>query len=172
MSQNQQIILWPYISETPYIDFTIGNGRIFFHSLRNNEFTIYDNLRINIEETNKYLYNPEDHIKQGDMPEQPEYAFIISNGESQLRFMKNCNRLGLSILDGDDNYTSHINIECDVTYGDAFKDLLTGQFTPHKMNIIETKQTVIKPFSSWVHYDCISTLYQKNERDFGDEGIS
>lgn len=169
MSQNQQITLWPYAGDTPYINFTLNNVNIYFDSAINNEFTIYDNLRINVEETNKYL-DASEHIKFGEMSEQPRYAFIISNNSTHIHFMTNCSKLLFSAYDS--QYQLSVNIKCDPTYGKDFKDLLTNQFTPDKINIINTRQTIVNPTRSFMYYDCTAIVYQKNERDFADRTVA
>ena len=115
MSEKQKVTLWPWSSFIPYISIKMENIDIFFESNVNKEFTIYENLIINVDETNSHLH-PDERDDLSDFPKQPEYTFIISNGISQIQFMENCNQLILSVLDNIHKLTS-IQINCDPKYG-------------------------------------------------------
>lgn len=161
MSENQKVTLWPWCSDIPYISIEMDNIDIFFESNTNKEFTIYENLILNIDETNSHLH-PDERDDMSDFPQQPEYAFIISNKLSQIKFMENRNQLLLSVLDNTHKLTS-IEITCDAKYGMTFKDLMKSEFSPYKTSIMDVNQTIVNPYQSWVYYDCTATTYKFND---------
>lgn len=150
-----------------YIAIGIRHKETFFHleASKNNEFIFYDNFEIIVKDSMEYPEPPqqptysEDQLA-GESFKQPEYAFIIDNEHTQIHLTKNVDRMVLEIKSRENGSFSWINVSDE--YAKYLYNTIKTELTANGDHpvIISSEQTVLKPLSCWVTYDCIKTLYR------------
>lgn len=156
MISNVKIYFWPVTNcdnDRAIVYIFHGETTHIIHASKNNTFTFYHDLTINLEKT---IYADADKERIHDIYTQ-SCGFVLCNNTSQLHMLHQHAQASIEIGDIDQCRPS-IFTTCNNVYAAGLREELQSKLEKHMVKV-SVVPAVIRPINKWVFYNATCSTY-------------